>query len=550
MSSSAAASASASVSSSQAPSGLPSGGDEAPRSHRRSRRRRKARRAPRARSVDGLKAWAEVLDGLLVAVEETAWAVRDLAGSVDGLLERGGREVRGAKGEVGLVAADLTRSAETGFMLARLAAGYRLHGVKSAFVSRKRADEMLEELHRGSARRFYEASAAHGGAFMKVGQMLSARQDLLPEIWIRELEQLQDAAPPIEAEVAVAVVEAELGRPVGELFAAFDVEPLAAASIGQVHHAVLRDGREVAVKVQRPGIERRVRVDLDLLELFLDSLAASLPETDYETIVSEVRSAVLSEVEYVAEAEACRTVAAHFAGHPGIVIPAPVPEACSEHVLTTEYLPGEKLTVALDRLEARRDAGDADAQAELSRALGLLLEAYLRQVLEVGVFQADPHPGNLRLASDGRIGILDFGCAGRLEPAVKERYLGLVCAFVTGDEARMAELFGELGFRTRSGRPDTLNTFAHALLGEIRQAISGGGVKWPTKEELEARLVALLGACHDDPVVVLPREFILIARVFMTLGGLFARYRPDLDVSVHVLPVLGPALIGAVLGMA
>jgi ubiquinone biosynthesis protein len=385
---------------------------------------------------------------------------------------------------------------------------------------------------------------------MKVGQMLSARQDLLPETWIRELSQLQDAAPSIPVEVAESVIETDFGRPVGELFAEFEREPLAAATIGQVHRAVLADGRDVAVKVQRPGIERRVRVDLDLLEFFAESFAASLPETDFETIVSEVRAAVLSEVDFVAEAEACRTVAAHFDGHPGIVVPAPVDGLCSEHVLTTTFLTGEKLTVTVDRLVERRETGDASAQVELSRLLGLLLEAYLRQVLEVGVFQADPHPGNLKATPDGRIGILDFGCAGRLEPDVKARYLALVGAFVTGDEVRMAELFGELGFRTRSGRPDTLNRFTQVLLGEIRDAVSGGGVKWPTKEQLEERIAGLLEACREDPVVGLPREFILIARVFMTLGGLFARSRPDLDVAVHVVPVLAPALFGSILGMA
>jgi ubiquinone biosynthesis protein len=171
----------------------------------------------------------------------------------------------------------------------------------------------------------------------------------------------------------------------------------------------------------------------------------------------------------------------------------------------------------------------------------LLLEAYLRQVLEAGTFQADPHPGNLLVTPEGKIVVLDFGCAQTLTPEVRERYLALMGAFMTSDRARMAELFTELGFRTRSGRPDTLHLFADALLTDIGQA-ARGSIRWPTREEFGARMASLLAACEDDPVTVLPGEFIMIARVFGTLGGLFARYRPDIDFVRHVLPVLGPAL--------
>jgi ubiquinone biosynthesis protein len=171
-----------------------------------------------------------------------------------------------------------------------------------------------------------------------------------------------------------------------------------------------------------------------------------------------------------------------------------------------------------------------------------LLEAYLRQVLEVGTFQADPHPGNLLVTPEGKVIVLDFGCAQALPPEVRDRYLALVGSFMTRDRARMAALFDEIGFRTRSGRPDTLHAFADALLTEMLQASLGGGVRWPTREEFAARMAGLLAACEDDPVVVLPGEFIMIARVFGTLGGLFARYRPDIDFVRHVLPVLGPVL--------
>jgi ubiquinone biosynthesis protein len=431
-------------------------------------------------------------------------------------------------------------------MLASTAAGYRFHGLRAAFVSERRAEELLDQLHEKSARRFHDVSALHGGAFLKVGQLLSARPDLLPAVWITQLEKLQDAAPAIPFSVVRSVVEDDFGKPLPELFRTFDEAPLAAASIGQVHRATTLDGREVAVKVKRPGIAARVKMDLQMLETFVASLASSLPETDYETIVGEVRSAVLAELDYRAEAETTGKVSAFFAAHEAIVVPETVGELCSDNVLTTTFVAGRKITVVLEELAARAHDGDARAGARISKILGTLLEAYLRQVLEAGFFQADPHPGNLLVTDDDELALLDFGCAGRLSDETRHRYLGLVQAFVLGDRERLARLFSEIGFVTKSGKPETLHQFADALLGEIRGAVLGGGVRWPTREEAVTRMTSLLRACESDPVIGLPGEFIMIARVFGTLGGQFAKYEPDIDVARHVMPVLGPALLAGI----
>jgi ubiquinone biosynthesis protein len=300
------------------------------------------------------------------------------------------------------------------------------------------------------------------------------------------------------------------------------------------------------VKVKRPGIAARVKMDLQMLETFVASLASSLPETDYETIIGEIRSAVLAELDYRAEAETTGKVSAFFASHEGIVVPEVVSELCSGEVLTTSFVPGRKITVVLEELAARAHDGDAQARGRISKILGTLLETYLRQILEAGIFQADPHPGNLLVTDDDELVLLDFGCAGRLSDETRHRYLELVQSFVLGDKERLARLFSEIGFVTKSGKPDTLHQFADALLGEIRGAVLGGGVRWPTREEAVARMSTLLGACESDPVVGLPKEFIMIARVFGTLGGQFAKYEPDIDVARHVMPVLGPALIAGI----
>lgn len=486
-----------------------------------------------------------MVDSVITAVEETAWAARELADGAKDAFEQGNASVRSAGDEAAGWSQDVTRTAETGWMLARMAAGYRLHRLRSAFVSETRSAALLDELHDRSARRFHDVSARHGGAFMKVGQLLSARADVLPEAWIRELAKLQDTAPPVAFEAVNQTVEKNFGRPATDVFDSFEESPVAAASIGQVHRATTKSGERVAVKVQRPNVERRVRVDLELLSAFLESLESSLPDVDYDTIVREIRDNVLAELDYARELETGARLHEFFAEHDRIVVPRPNRELSGEHVITSEFVDGEKLTVVLDALEAQARNGDPDAHRRTSDILGTLLEAYLRQVLMAGVFQADPHPGNVLVTADDKVVLLDFGCAQALAPETRARYLGLLAAFMEGRTERMAELFDEIGFRTRSGRPDTLNAFAAALLGEIRQAASGRGIHWPTRDELGTRVAGLLHACKDDPVVSLPGEFVMMARVFGTLGGIFARYRPNLDFTRHILPVLGTAMMSS-----
>jgi ubiquinone biosynthesis protein len=195
---------------------------------------------------------------------------------------------------------------------------------------------------------------------------------------------------------------------------------------------------------------------------------------------------------------------------------------------------------------SKRDAGDEVAGARLDRVMSLLLEAYVRMVLEAGVFQADPHPGNLLVTPDDKLVVLDFGATQPLDDAIRDRYLNVVRAFIFGDRTRLAELLFELGFRTRSGKPETLLSFADVLLQQMKSAAEssqqGAAFSWPTKQEMFAQAAELLHQAEADPVVTLPAEFVMIARVFGTLGGLFMHYRPRVDYQKSLLPVIGSAL--------
>jgi ubiquinone biosynthesis protein len=294
------------------------------------------------------------------------------------------------------------------------------------------------------------------------------------------------------------------------------------------------------VKVQRPGIDQILALDLDLLATFVVSMRSALPTLDYDTIVAEVRASIGAETEFAREADVQERLADFFGDHPRIAVPRPLRELCGGRVLTSTFMEGRRITLVLDEWRARRDAGDGEAGARLDETLGLVLEAYTRQVLEAGVFQADPHPGNLLVTGDGKLVLLDFGCARELPPAARWQYAQLLVAFLGGDAVRVAGLLGELGFRTQSGRPDTLLHFAEAMLGALRQAaLEGGGVPWLDQAELAAQGRALLEATRGDPVVRIPEEFAMLARVFGALGGLFQHYRPRLDWARTMQPVLG-----------
>ena len=543
---------------------------------RRARRRQRRREQRRPRQHDASWLADALTEG--ASAPERLRAVVGLVDSVLGIVEGMARDLRKAADEAGSawgaanrqrhatqrahldptaappdledlrraaarVPVKFRRLATTAWMLAQLAVSYRAHAFRSAFVSREAAAEALERLHDKNARRFYETSATQGGAFLKVGQLLSARHDSLPAVWIAELSKLQDDVPGLEPETARSVIEAEFGAPIGSLFASFEDRPIAAASIGQVHEAVSLAGERVAVKVQRPGIAELIDTDLELLALFVDGIRSMLPPADHDTIEREIQSMVRGETDYIREAEMMGKLADFFAGDASIIVPQPLRSLCGQRVITSQFVDGRKITDVLGELVARRETGDAKAGERVDRVMSSLLEAYVRMVLEAGVFQADPHPGNLLVTADDRLVVLDFGATKPLEPESRDGYLGVVRAFIFGDRERLAELLFELGFRTASGKPDTLLMFAEILLQQMRDAVQKHGTfAWPTKAQLLSQASELLRQAERDPVVSLPAEFVMIARVFGTLGGLFMHYRPRIDYAKALMPIITGAV--------
>jgi predicted unusual protein kinase regulating ubiquinone biosynthesis (AarF/ABC1/UbiB family) len=275
---------------------------------------------------------------------------------------------------------------------------------------------------------------AMGPTYVKLGQVLAGRPDLLPDPYLKALARLQDKVKPFSYDEVEQIVMTELGVRISKAFSRFDIEPIAAASLGQVHLAALRDGRLVAVKVQRPDIRRQIAEDFEVLAeiaAFLEAHSETGRQYRLTAVLAEFRGTIRQELNYEHEAQNLITVGKNLEEFKLIKIPQPILDYCTHSVLTMEYIPGRKIT-ALGPL-AQLDIKGAPLADELFRA-------YLKQVLLDGLFHADPHPGNVFITDDGRIALLDLGMVGHTSPAMQEHLLKVLLAVSEGkgDEAAAA----------------------------------------------------------------------------------------------------------------
>lgn len=270
-----------------------------------------------------------------------------------------------------------------------------------------------------------------GPTFIKLGQLLSTRAELLSPAYATALARLQDSVEPFSYAEAVEILERELHVRVSKAFTAFDETPIAAASLGQVHRAVLRSGREVAVKIQRPNVRERVLNDLDTLDEaagLLERFSSAVRSLDVPRVLEEFRRTMLRELDYQQEARNMVSLAHQLRDFDRIVVPLPIDDYTSSRVLTMDYIAGTNIT-KVGPVEWTEIDG-AGLASELFRA-------YLHQILVDGVFHADPHPGNVLLTPDRRLALIDLGMVGRLSPGVQEQLFRLMLAIADarGDEA-------------------------------------------------------------------------------------------------------------------
>jgi ubiquinone biosynthesis protein len=282
-----------------------------------------------------------------------------------------------------------------------------------------------------------------GPTFIKLGQILSTRGDLLPEAYLDELTKLQDCAPPVAEEAIRETLLHELGRPIEAAFATFEMQPLASASIGQVHAATLSDGTEVVVKLRRPGVVAQVQEDLQiLLDLAAkaDRHSAAAKHYDLLTIAQEFAQTLREELDYLHEAQNVERFAANFADDARVHIPRVYWQTTTAQMLTLERIRGTKIS----DVSALQAAG-----LECDEIAHHATRVLLTMILEYGFFHADPHPGNLFIEQDGRLALIDFGMTGDLDAPNRELLLRLLLAITRQDAGRLADVMLEIG-RTRA----------------------------------------------------------------------------------------------------
>jgi predicted unusual protein kinase regulating ubiquinone biosynthesis (AarF/ABC1/UbiB family) len=347
---------------------------------------------------------------------------------------------------------------------------------------------------------------ALGPTFIKIGQALGTRADLLPLAYVKELSTLQDQVPAFPTAEAFARIEEELGRKVSEAYAEIDAEPIAAASLGQVYRARLHTGEEVAVKVQRPALRETIGFDIAVLARitrFLSRFPSVSENADWEGMLREFRMTVFEEMDYAREASNAERFRRNFSEWRAVRVPKIYPTHTTKRVLTMEFMRGTKVT-DIEALRARRIS-----PVKVNR---LLVRAYLKQLLEDGFFHADPHPGNLLVLDTGHLAFFDFGMVGRITPELQSRMIDSFFHVVGRDIEGLAQDLINLNFlkpgvETERVRPVVEGLFQHYLnlkLGEINF------------KELTYDLAEVM---YEYPFR-LPSNFTYIIRALMTLEGI------------------------------
>ncbi len=335
-------------------------------------------------------------------------------------------------------------------------------GTRAANVTRgeEASEEALARRQLETAKQIVAVLGTMKGAAMKLGQVMSfLDMGLVPEEhreeFQRELAKLRDAAPTVSFKQMKRVIEDDLEEPISEVFASFEEEPIAAASIGQVYRATLLDGREVAVKVQYPGVASAVRADMQNLDMIMRLLKRMTPGMDVKAITEEIRERIVEELDYELEAQNQRSLARIFAGHPFIVVPEVIGSLSRERVLVSEFVSG----VGFEELKLR-------SQAERDRIGEIVFRFFLGCLYRHRQFSGDPHPGNFMLLDDGRVAFLDFGLFKRMDSEPVELELACQRAVAEADAPALHRLLADSGFL-----PDPERVDPNHLLAYIRDAI-------------------------------------------------------------------------------
>ncbi|MFN2475405.1 MAG: ABC1 kinase family protein [Chthoniobacterales bacterium] len=397
---------------------------------------------------------------------------------------------------------------------------------RSDLVKQSGLDETLDAEQRATPKEQAKASELAddleklGPTFVKLGQLLSTRVEMMPQAYIEALTRLQDKVEPFSFAEVEKIVASELGVRLSKAFSDFESEPMAAASLGQVHKARLRNGRQVAVKVQRPEIRERMIEDLDALEEiaeFLDNHSEMGKRYEFGEMLDQFRKSLLRELDYRQEAGNLTTLRNQLKEFESIVVPEPISDYSTSKVLTMDYIHGRKVTdlTPLGRMEF-----DGNALAEE------VFRAYLEQILVNGFFHADPHPGNVFLTDDYRIALIDLGMVGRIMPSLQEQLLQLLLAIAEGRGDDAADIAIKIGEK----KPEFDETQFRRRITEIVAKQQGANV-----ENMQVgRLVLEVTQVSGESGIRVPSELTMLGKTLLNLDQVGRTIAPNFDPNASI----------------
>ncbi|PSP69439.1 hypothetical protein BRC80_11320 [Halobacteriales archaeon QH_9_66_26] len=373
--------------------------------------------------------------------------------------------------------------------------------------------EVTSAMRRERAQVLLDSLLTLGPTFIKLGQLLSTRPDVLPPEYVAEFSKLQDEVPPAEWAEAEPVVEAELG-PVEEVFSGFDTDAISGASLGQVYRAEL-DGEPVAVKVRRPDIESLIEADLQVIKWSLPVLMRFIGEArsfSLETLAEEFDKTIHEEIDYGREARMLQEIRVNFAGDDTIRIPSVIESHSTDRVLTMEHVPGTKIT-AVDELDAMG--------IDRTRLAERLERIYLQMIVDDGVFHADPHPGNLAVEPDGTLVFYDFGMSGRVDDYIQDKIVEFYIGIANQDIDAILDALVEMGTLSPTADRETMGNVMELAIQDVRG------------EEVDQYRVQEVVAQVEDTIyefpLRLPANLALVLRVATVVEGVCVTLDRDFD---------------------
>ncbi len=383
-----------------------------------------------------------------------------------------------------------------------------------------RPEDLVDELER------------MGPTFVKFGQILSSRPDLFPDHYLNALRRLQDRVKPFAFEEVEKTVLSELGVRISKAFSKFDPEPMAAASLGQVHRAALRDGRPVVVKVQRPDIRRQVIEDMEMLEeiaAFADAHFQKARRYQFVRIIEEFRNTLFQELDYEREADNLKILGKNLAEFPHLRIPQPIDDYTTRSLLTMEYVQGCKIT-KLNPVVGTEIDGSLLAEE--------LFRAYLKQVLVDGLFHADPHPGNVFLTNDHKVALLDLGMVGRISPETQEQLLKVLIAISEGHGDQAADIVLQMSETTPDFEEANFRRRAAQLVAEQKEN---------TLRRLEiGKSLLQVGRTAGETGLLAPTELTLLGKTLLQLDEigqhLDPEFNPNASIRRHLSDIMNKRL--------